>query len=184
MCANSKPVWRALFPPRPETDIVQRVELNRSRLEARCLIRFDATAEQACFPAVAQAARLTRYSDRTKPKEEGIETEWLVSSRPPATMSAEAMYRADRRYWAIENGLHLRLDVTSGEDRSRVRLPTATLNLAMIRRATVSLAVHWMAQCSNRRQATLQGFYDFMAAHNARKAFSLVSVSNASWLPP
>lgn len=184
MCANSKPVWCAHFPPRPETDLVQRVELNRSRLEARCLIRFDATAEQACFPAVQQAARLTRYLDRATPTAAGLETEWLVSSRPHATMSAEAMYLADRRYWAIENGLHLRLDVSGGEDRSRVRLPTAALNLAMIRRATVSLAVHWIAQCGNRRQATLQGFYDFMAARNSRKAFSLVSVSKASWLPP
>lgn len=162
---------------------MQRVERNRGRREARCLIRFDATAEQTCFPAVRQAARLTRYIDRAKPKDEGVETEWLVSSRPQATMSAEAMYWADRRSWGIENGLHLRLDVTAGEDRSRVRLPTAALNLAMIRRATVSLAVHWIGQCRNKRQATLQGFYDFMAARNARKAFSLVSASKSSWLP-
>jgi len=145
--------------------------------------RFDATAQQACFPAVQQAARLTRYIDRAKTKDEGLETEWLVSSRPHATMSAEAMYLADRRYWGIENGLHLRLDATAGEDRSRVRLPTAALNLAMIRRATVSQAAHWIAQCRNERQATLQGFYDLMAARNARKAFSLVAASKPSWLP-
>jgi hypothetical protein len=162
---------------------VQQVEINRGRPEARCLIRFDATAEQTGFPAVQQAARLTRYIDRAKPKDEGIETEWLLSSRPHVTMSAEAMYWADRRYWGIENGLHLRLDVTAGEDRSRVRLPRAALNLAMIRRATVSLAVHWITRCPNNRQATLQGFYDFMTARNARKAFSLVSASKPSWLP-
>ena len=162
---------------------MQRVERNRGRLEARCLIRFDATAERTCFPAVRQAARLTRYIDRAQPQDEGIETEWLVSSRPQATMSAEAMYWADRRYWGIENGLHLRLDVTAGEDRSRVRLPRAALNLAMIRRATISLAVPWIAHCANKRQATLQGFYDFMAARNTRKAFSLVSASKPSWLP-
>ncbi|MEK7675501.1 MAG: hypothetical protein AAB676_06680 [Verrucomicrobiota bacterium] len=91
---------------------------------------------------------------------------------------------ADCRYWGIENGLHLRLDVTAGEDRSRVRTPTAVLNLAMIRRATISLAVYWIQRCRNKRQATLQGFYDFMAATNACKAFSLVTASKASWLPP
>jgi hypothetical protein len=58
------------------------VERNRSRLEARCLIRLDAPAEQACFPAVAQAARLTRYIDRAQPKEKSVETEWLIRSRP------------------------------------------------------------------------------------------------------
>jgi hypothetical protein len=159
------------------------VERNRSRLEARCLIRFDATAQQACFPAVAQAARLTRYIDRSPAKSKGLEQEWLITSRKPEAMSAEAMYLADRRYWGIENGLHLRLDVTAHEDLSRARWPVAALNLAMIRRATVGLAVHWMSCCRNPRQATLQGFYDFMAARNARKAFALVSASKAVWLP-
>lgn len=93
------------------------------------------------------------------------------------------MFDADRRYWGIENGLHLRLDVTGGEDRSRLRNPTSALNLAMIRRATLSVAIHWIQRCSHQRQATLQGFYDSMAAKNARKACALVTASNPSWLP-
>jgi hypothetical protein len=40
----------------------------------------------------------------------------------------------DRAHWGIENGFHLRLDGTAGEDRSRVRHPTSVLNLAMNRR--------------------------------------------------
>lgn len=170
-------------------DLVQRYEINRGRPEARCLIRFDATAEQACFPGVEQAARLTRLIDRkektnrppARPAE--IETEWLISSRPVRDLSAEQMLAADRRYWGIENGLHLRLDVSAGEDRSRVRTPTSVLNLAMIRRATLSLAIHWIQRCRNKRQATLQGFYDFMSSKNVRKAFSLVTASKPSWSP-
>jgi hypothetical protein len=132
---------------------------------------------------------LTRFLDRKQKaprpsaKPLAIETEWLLSSRPLRTLSAEQMLTADRRYWGIENGLHLRLDVTAGEDRSRVRTPTAVLNLAMIRRATIGLAVYWIQRCRNPRQATLQGFYDFMAAKNGRKAFSLVTASKPSWLP-
>jgi len=151
-------------------------------MEARCLQRFEVRAEQIGFPAVEQAARLTRFVDRPKVKEE-VETEWLISSRPLKDMSAEAMFAADRRYWGIENGLHLRLDVTAGEDLSRVRHPVSALNLAMIRRVTVSVAIHWIQRCSNKRQATLRGFYDFMAANRAQKAFSLVTVSKSSWLP-
>lgn len=136
---------------------------------------------------MAQAARLTRLVGRPQnqpalPKKETIETEWLICSRPRALFSPEQMYTADRRYWAIENGLHLRLDVTAGEDRSRVRTPRAVFNLAMIRRATLSLAVHWIQRCPNRRQATLRGFYDFMASKHARRAFSLVTASDPSWL--
>ena len=157
------------------------MECNRGRIEARCLQKFDVTPEQACFPGAEQAARLTRFVDRKDAKKDEIELEWLVSSRP---MSTEYMLRADRGYWGIENGLHLRLDVTGGEDRSRVRNPVSALNLAMIRRATTSLAIHWIQRCPNKRQATLRGYYDFMAANNARKAFSLVTVSESSWLPP
>jgi len=94
------------------------------------------------------------------------------------------MFDADRGYWGIENGLHLRLDVTAGEDRSRVRHPTSVLNLAMIRRATLSVAIDWIGRCRNKRQATLQGFYDFMAAKNHRKAFALLTAIAPSWLPP
>lgn len=162
---------------------MQRVELNRGRLEARCLIRFEATAEQVCFPFVAQAARLTRATDRKEAKPGEIETDWLICSRPTAEFSAVQMAGADRWHWGIENGLHLRLDVTAGEDRSRVSTPTSVLNLAMIRRTVHSLAVHWIRCCRHPRQATLRGFYDAMAANHSRKALSLVTARRASWLP-
>jgi hypothetical protein len=138
---------------------------------------------------VHQAARLTRFIDRSnckrppqKPPE--IETEWLLSSRPRATFSAAEMFEADRGYWGIENGLHLRLDVSGGEDRSRVRHPTSVLNLAMIRRATISIAIAWIQRCRNKRQATVQGFYDFMSSKNHRRAFALVTAEKPSWSPP
>jgi len=85
------------------------------------------------------------------------------------------MLQADRGYWGIETGLHLRLDVIAGEDRSRVRHPTSALNLAMIRRAVVSIAVSWIRECRNPRKATLSGFFDCMAAKQSQKAFSLVT---------
>ena len=94
------------------------------------------------------------------------------------------MLEADRRYWGIETGLHLRLDVIAGEDRSRVRNRTAALNLAVMRRAVVSVAVHWNKHCRQRRQATMSGFYDAMSANNSKKAFALVTASKPSWLPP
>jgi hypothetical protein len=127
---------------------------------------------------------LTRCIDCDRHPAADVETEWLITSRSANTLCPEHMLAADRRYWGIETGLHLRLDVSAGEDRSRVRHPTRALNLALIRRAVVSLAVHWMHRCRHRRQAPLRGFFDFMAAHHSRKAFSLVTASRASWLPP
>jgi hypothetical protein len=127
---------------------------------------------------------LTRCIDSKKHPAEEIQTEYLLCSRPAAQMNPEQMLWTDRRYWGIENGLHLRLDVIAGEDRSRVCQPNALLNLAVIRRAVVSLAVHWIKRCSNPRQATMSGFYDSMAQHNHKKALSLVTVRKSSWLYP
>lgn len=93
------------------------------------------------------------------------------------------MLRQDRQYWGIETGLHLRLDVIAGEDRSRVRQPNAVMNLAVIRRAVVSLAVDWIRRQPNRRLASMSGFYDFMSAKNSQKAFKLVTASRHVRLP-
>ena len=41
----------------------------------------------------------------------------------------------------------------------------------------------WIRKCANKREATMSGFYDAMAAKQARKAFSLVTASQPSWLP-
>ncbi len=159
------------------------MELNRGRIEARALVGFEASAESVCFPCVAQAGRLTRYVERADNTGEAVEEEWLMSSRSAKQLSVEQMLRADRRYWGIENGLHLRLDVSAGEDRSRVRDPRSVLNLAMMRRAAMSVAIHWMQRCPHKRQATLRGFYDAMKAQGCRKAISLVTRSKAIWLP-
>lgn len=132
---------------------------------------------------MAQAARLTRCIDSDAKPATEIETEFLLTSCSREPLDASAMLAADRGYWGIETGLHLRLDVIAGEDRSRVRNRTSALNLAMIRRAVVSVAVAWIGKCRNQRKATMSGFYDAMAAKQARKAFSLVTASHPSWLP-
>ena len=103
--------------------------------------------------------------------------------RPAERCSALQMAQPDRAHWGIENGFHLRLDATGGEDRSRVRHPTSVLNLAMIRRAALSLGIRWIQECRHPRQATLQDFYDAMASHHRRKALSLLTSRKASWLP-
>ncbi len=91
------------------------------------------------------------------------------------------MLFSDRQYWGIENGLHQRLDSIAGEDRSRVR-GQAALNLAVIRRAVVSVAVRWIRHCPDKRRATMSGFYDAMSAQNNKKALKLVTLCKPSWL--
>jgi len=52
---------------------------------------------------------------------------FYLSSLPP---SAQPIGQAIRQHWSIENQLHWILDVTFGEDASRVRKDNAPENLA------------------------------------------------------
>ncbi len=134
------------------------------------------------FPFVAQAARLTRCVDSAKRPAQQIDTEYLLTSRPAAALVPTALLQADRDYWGIETGLHLRLAVSAGEDRNRVRHRTSALNLALLRRAALSVAVHWIQRARPRRHATTRGFFDQMSAGQRRKAFSLVTTRHSSAL--
>jgi hypothetical protein len=147
------------------------------------LSAFEANPGRVNFPFAEQAARLTRCIEIPGKPAKEPEIEFLITSRPVAQMNAEQMLAADRNYWGIENGLHQRLDVIAGEDRSRVQNRNAALNLAVIRRAVVSVAVHWISRCKNPRRATMSGFYDFMSAANSKKAFKLLTLCKPSWLP-
>ncbi len=64
------------------------------------------------------------------------ETRFFLSSLPPRV---RAFARAVRGHWGIENQLHWSLDVTFGEDRSRVRKDHGPANLGMLRRLALSL---------------------------------------------
>ena len=167
--------------------MVQQYEINRGRPEARSLLRWDVPPSAAGFPHALQAAELRRFIDRpTKPnvkKQPAVEQEFLLTSLASPELDAVAMLRLDRDYWGIEGGMHLRLDVSGQEDKSRVRTRTSAFNLCLFRRAAISLAVHWIQRQPNARLATTQGFYDEMTAKGHRKAFSLVTTRKPSWIP-
>jgi hypothetical protein len=161
----------------------QTFEINRGRPEERSLTTFEVSATRIRFPCAEQAARLTRRIEIPGKPVKEPEIEYLLTSRSAAQMNAEQMLSSDRKYWGIENGLHQRLDVIAGEDRSRVQNPKAALNLAVIRRAVVSVAVRWIGHCKDPRVATMSGFYDHMSAASGKKALKLVTICKPSWLP-
>lgn len=174
-------ICRALFPPQDKTSTAQTSEINRGRPEERSLAAFAVVPTAIRFPFAEQAAQLTRRIQIPGQAVKEAEIEYLVTSRSSAQMNAAQMLDSDRKYWGIENGLHQRLDVIAGEDRSRVR-DNGALNLAVIRRAVVSVAVRWIRHCQDKRRATLSGFYDSMSAQNHNKALKLVTVCKPSWL--
>lgn len=64
------------------------------------------------------------------------ETRYFISSMKP---NAQEIAHAIRSHWAIENSLHWVLDVTMGEDNSRVRKDNAPENMAMVRHIVLNL---------------------------------------------
>lgn len=55
------------------------------------------------------------------------------------TRRAEELARLCRRHWSIENELHWSLDMSFGEDASRVRTGHAAENLSRLRRLALNL---------------------------------------------
>jgi predicted transposase YbfD/YdcC len=64
------------------------------------------------------------------------ETAYYISSRP---QSARYLGRRVRQHWQIENGLHYVLDVSLGEDASRIRRDNAAINLGTMRNMVINL---------------------------------------------
>ena len=64
------------------------------------------------------------------------QTRLYISSLPP---DPQALLKASRSHWSIENNLHWQLDVTFREDACRTRKDHAPLNLAIIRHAAFNI---------------------------------------------
>jgi hypothetical protein len=76
-------------------------------------------------------------------------------------LDAASFLKLKRGYWVIESRLHHALDVTLGEDRSRVRHPQAAFALSLFRRVVVSFAQAWLEECRKinpRSRATTRKF--------------------------
>jgi predicted transposase YbfD/YdcC len=98
-----------------------------------------------------------------------------VSTLDPDPARGQELLGRVRQYWGIEGGLHQRLDVSCGEDSSRVRNRNALLVLGIIRRATLGIYLHWRKRRKNQRQSTVKDFHDAMNRFNNRLAFSTIS---------
>ena len=58
-----------------------------------------------------------------------MEQEFPLTSPAVDELNVAVMLRLDREYWGIENGMHLRVDVSGQEETSRVRARTSAFNL-------------------------------------------------------
>jgi predicted transposase YbfD/YdcC len=82
-------------------------------------------------------ATIVRVASRAELKDRcRFETRYYVSS---AALSATRAAEAVRGHWAIENSLHWVLDVTFGDDQSRLRKGHGAKNMAVVRHFAINL---------------------------------------------
>jgi hypothetical protein len=140
------------------------------------------------FPGVQTIARLRRRIRRRGKKT--TETVYLISSLTLEELDAAGLLRLKRGYWVIESRLHHALDVTLGEDHSRVRNPKAGFALSLFRRVVVSFAQAWLEACRKlnpRSRATTRKFQKrFLRSDGGpeRLRALLFSKSPESWRLP
>ena len=113
-------------------------ENNRGRHEIRVIDCQDASPQQVGFPGVQTIAKLRRRVRRKGKKT--TEIDYLISSLTLEKLDAVGFLKLKRGYWVIESRLHHALDVTLGEDHSRVHNSKAAFALSLFRRVVVSFA--------------------------------------------
>lgn len=82
--------------------------------------------------AIGMAVRVTEHTNG----KHSDDVRYYIASR---YMSGKKFAAAGRGHWGIENSLHWQLDVTFGEDQSRLRKGHADANFSLLRRTSLSL---------------------------------------------
>ena len=124
------------------------------------LTALAALGERPKWPGLRSVAVVVR--DRTVAGRNSCETHYYISSR---VMTAKEFLDVIRAHWGIENSLHWVLDVSFGEDRSRVRTDHGPENFALLRRMAVSMLQAEESKGSIRGKRLIAGWNnDFLEA--------------------
>ncbi|HEY7615727.1 MAG TPA: ISAs1 family transposase [Terriglobales bacterium] len=125
----------------------EKEEQGHGRRESRVCVVLDnleGIRERENWPRLAVIGLC--YSERKVGEGEATtEIRYFIGSK-----KAKARYyaRALRNHWRVENNCHWQLDVTFGEDASRVRERNAAANLAVVRRLALNLTKQEKTQMS------------------------------------
>jgi predicted transposase YbfD/YdcC len=120
-----------------EHDYDAQTDGGHGRIEVRrlwCTGEVDWVAQQTKWTSLRTIAMVERR--RIVGETESLERHYYITSLAP---QARPLAEAVRGHWGIENRLHWVLDVTFGEDTSRVRKAYAPENLGLLRRIALNV---------------------------------------------
>jgi predicted transposase YbfD/YdcC len=98
------------------------------------ITNLEGIRDRAAWPGLKVVGMCCRQ--RTVNGEETLESHYFIGSR---RMGARHYADALRNHWGIENNLHWQLDVSFGEDASRIQDRTAAENFAVLRKLALML---------------------------------------------
>jgi predicted transposase YbfD/YdcC len=92
------------------------------------------------FPYSRAIVKIKSTRIEKKSGRQSIEDRYYLSSQDQSERTPEDWINLSRSHWAgVENRNHWRRDASLGEDRTRLRNPTALINLALLRSVTLRL---------------------------------------------
>jgi predicted transposase YbfD/YdcC len=112
-------------------------ERGHGRQEERSYVvvhRVEGVRDRQAWPKLTTVGMC--YRERTVAGETSTEARYFIGSR---RMKAGKYGEALRKHWGIENNLHWQLDVSFGEDGSRVQSRHGAENMAMLRKLALTL---------------------------------------------
>jgi predicted transposase YbfD/YdcC len=117
------------------------IKVSHGRIESRTADTLDAVAAGVDPTTWTGAKTLVRVRATRAEGEKISGGDRYYLTTLPADDAEDALARS-RGHWAIENTLHWSLDMTFGDDTSRVRKANAAENLSRLKRLALSLLKH------------------------------------------
>ncbi len=114
------------------------MEKNRGRVEERQIwaSSLDWLDEEMIKDWVGIKSVICIQSNRTHKGKTTTEYRYYISSLKPV---AEQHANITRSHWSVENNVHWHLDVTFGEDQSKIRAGYGAENFSLMRKAGLNL---------------------------------------------
>ena len=153
---------------RTATQTLRTTEKDHGRTERRMVKAMPApSAVQRRWPNARSIVRVARTTHRAGKREN--EVRYFISSLPTEVHRLAAIIRG---HWGIENRLHWSLDVTFGEDQSRIRQGHAAENAALLRRLALSILKQDTWYSNSLRCKRLRAGWEESALEHFLKIFS------------
>jgi predicted transposase YbfD/YdcC len=144
--------------PCPKVGVFESIDKAHGRIEIR---RCCQSTELELLPACAdwEGARSVLRVECERHTNTGISVEarYFISSLP---LNPERALSAVRQHWFVENQLHWVLDVTFGEDNSRIRRGNAAENMGVLRRLVLNICKRYANGDSNPKKLKKAGWDD------------------------